>query len=264
MKIYSLIENTTTHQCMHTEHGLSLYIETEKHNILFDSGQTGIFTENAEKLDVDLKKVDIVILSHGHYDHSGGLLRFLECNQTAPVYLSRHAFADVYNAEETFIGIDPKLMESDRLIFVDDLLQIDAGITLYSCNKNEVPYPADNFGLTMKTEAGFVPDDFRHEQYLLLEESGKKVLISGCSHKGILNITEWFNPDVLIGGFHFMKLDPAVSHDADVLQNAAEALLCHNTTYYTCHCTGVEQFSFLKEIMGEQLHYLAAGDVIEI
>lgn len=264
MKLYALIENTTTHENMHTEHGLSLYIETKNHRILFDAGQSGIFTENAEKLGVDLTKVDFVILSHGHYDHSGGLLRFLECNKTAPIYLSRRAFTPVYNAEEKFIGVDPKLQESDRLIYVDDLLQIDEGITLYSCNGNAVPYPADNFGLTIKTEAGLVPDNFRHEQYLLLEEDGKKVLISGCSHKGILNITEWFKPDVLIGGFHFMKLDPAVSHDAAVLQNAAETLLAHDTTYYTCHCTGVDQFAFLKDRMGDRLHYFASGDVIEL
>lgn len=264
MKIYSLIENTTTHPCMHTEHGLSLYIETDKHHILFDSGQTGIFLENAEKLGIDLEKVDFVILSHGHYDHSGGLLRFLKCNKTAPIYLSRYAFSSVYNAEEKFIGVDPALLESDRLIFVEDVLEIDNGVTLYSCNEKTAPYPADNFGLTMKTEVGHVPDDFRHEQYLLLEEDGKKVLISGCSHKGILNIESWFTPDVLIGGFHFMKLDPTVPHGAEVLKNAAETLLQHNTTYYTCHCTGVEQFILLKDIMGEKLYYLASGDQIEL
>ena len=99
--------------------------------------------------------------------------------------------------------------------------------------------------------------------YLLIKENGKRVLFSGCSHKGILNITEWFEPDVLIGGFHFMKLDPSTK-DADVLTAAADELLSYDAKYYTCHCTGIEQFEFLKRIMGDKLSYLSTGMKLEI
>ena len=102
-------------------------------------------------------------------------------------------------------------------------------------------------------------DDFLHEQYLLIEEEGKRILISGCSHKGIFNIAEWFKPDVLIGGFHFMKLDPDAEEDAGFLNKAAEILLRYDTTYYTCHCTGEMQYAFLKEKMGDRLQYAATG-----
>ena len=91
MKITALTENTSADPRFGAEHGLSLYIEANGHRILFDSGQTELFERNASLLGIDLAGVDIAVLSHGHYDHSGGLKRFLELNDSAPVYLHRLA-----------------------------------------------------------------------------------------------------------------------------------------------------------------------------
>lgn len=84
------------------------------------------------------------------------------------------------------------------------------------------------------------------------------MLISGCSHKGILNIVNWFRPDVLVGGFHFMKMPLD-----DRLKASARELDACGTEYYTCHCTGVEQFAFMKPYM-KNLRYLSAGQTIVI
>ena len=92
MKITTLMENTASAECYTAEHGLSIYIETKNHVILFDSGASGAFADNAEKLGVDLGKVEMAVLSHGHYDHGGGLPRFMEKNKTAPIYMSACAF----------------------------------------------------------------------------------------------------------------------------------------------------------------------------
>ena len=101
MKITVLTENTSS--CgLPCEHGLSLYIESNGKRILFDTGQTALFAENAERLGIDLSAVDICVISHGHYDHGGGLGRFLEINDRAPVYLSRHAFGSYFNAKEKY------------------------------------------------------------------------------------------------------------------------------------------------------------------
>jgi 7,8-dihydropterin-6-yl-methyl-4-(beta-D-ribofuranosyl)aminobenzene 5'-phosphate synthase len=83
MKISVLCENTTKKENILSEHGLSLFIETEKHKILFDMGQSDAFLKNAKTLGIDLSTVDIAILSHGHYDHGGGLRAFLEYNEKA-------------------------------------------------------------------------------------------------------------------------------------------------------------------------------------
>ena len=258
MKIYTLIENTSCVDGFAYEHGLSLYIETEKMRILFDSGQSGAFADNAVKLGIDLGKVDVMILSHGHYDHSGGIGRFLELNNTAPVYISSTAFGMHYNAEDRYIGVDEELKNSSRFVFVDDYEEIGKGITLYGADKINAVTPIDSAGLKIKAPSGMIPDTFRHEQYLMIEENNHKVLISGCSHNGILNIMETMKPDVLVGGFHFMK------KSVEEVKAPADKLMEYDTKYFTCHCTGIEQFDCMKQIMGDRLSYLSAGNMIEI
>ena len=258
MKIYTLIENTSCVDGFAYEHGLSLYIETEKIRILFDSGQSGAFADNAVKLGIDLGKVDVMILSHGHYDHSGGIGRFLELNETAPVYISSKAFGMHYNAEDRYIGVDEELKNSSRFVFVDDYEEIGEGITLYGADKINAVTPIDSAGLKIKAPSGMIPDTFRHEQYLMIEENNHKVLISGCSHNGILNIMETMKPDVLVGGFHFMK------KSVEEVKAPADKLMEYDTKYFTCHCTGLEQFDCMKQIMGDRLSYLSAGQVIEV
>ena len=258
MKITALTENTSINENIGAEHGLSLYIETDGHKILFDMGQTDMFERNAKTLCIDLSEVDIAVLSHGHYDHGGGLARFLEINKKAPVYVNEYAFEPHYNGTQKYIGLDISLKNNSRLIFTSNVYKINDSMTLFSCNENRKSYDLGSFGLNMIQDGKFMPDDFRHEQYLLINENGKNVLISGCSHKGIMNIAEWFKPDVLIGGFHFSKL--ALDK---TLENYAETLDKYNTNFYTCHCTGMEQYVFMKKYMS-RLEYLSAGQEIII
>ena len=258
MRIISLVENTTIEESIGAEHGLSLYIEYNEYKILFDMGQTDLFLKNAEKLGIDLSAVDIAVLSHGHYDHGGGLEEFLKINDHAPVYISRYAFEPYYHGKNKYIGLDTKLKESKRIRFTEGITGIREGVTLFHCNEKTGKYDFGSFGLTVKREDEYIPDNFLHEQYMLVEENGKKVLFSGCSHKGILNIVEWFEPDILVGGFHFSKMPLD-----DMLKKYANDLNQFKTEYYTCHCTGTEQFTYMKQYMNH-LFYLSAGQEINI
>lgn len=258
MKITCLIENTASESKFIYEHGLSIVIEYNDKKILFDTGQTDSFALNAEKLGIDLSEIDFCVLSHGHYDHGGGLCKFLEINNNAPVYLNKHAFEPHYNGKDKYIGLDITLKGNDRLVFVDENMTVCNGITLYSCNDRKVISGIDSGGLTVFKDGKLCPDIFLHEQYMLLEENGKRILISGCSHKGIINICEWFKPDILIGGFHFSKYSLN-----DKLQYCSELLNNYGTQFYTCHCTGTEQYEFMKKYI-KKISYLSSGESVEI
>lgn len=251
MKLFTLIENTSGREDLVREHGLSLYIETGSHKILFDMGQSDAFAANAQRMGVDLSSVDFAVLSHGHYDHGGGIGTYLKQNDHAPIYVNRHGFEPHFNAAGKNIGLDPALPK-DRIRFVDSCLSLAPGITLHT-----VPFPpTDTAGMTTKDGQ---PEDFRHEQYLLVEENGTRILFSGCSHKGIVAIAEHFRPDILIGGFHFMKTE-----NETVLRNAALRLLALDCRYYTGHCTGLSQYTYLKTILGSRLHYLDTGSRLDL
>ena len=143
-------------------------------------------------------------------------------------------------------------------MYVDEEKEIAPGLTLYNRPDAVKVMDFGSCGLNVVQDGVMQPEDFRHEQYLLAEENGKRILFSGCSHRGILNIMHWFQPDVLIGGFHLSKfpLD-------ETLASFADRLNTYPTTYYTCHCTGTEQYRFMQSRM-KNLHYISAGDSITL
>ena len=258
MKITVLSENTACRPDVLFEHGLSLYIETDSARILFDMGQSDLFCQNAKTLGIDLAKTDLAVISHGHYDHGGGFAAFRKICPHTPVYVSPHAFGQFYSTK--YIGLPSDVKNDPHILPVMETVQIARKVTLYS----GLPTPCDKTvgkGLYRMENGTLTPDGFDHEIYLMIEENGKKVLFCGCSHKGAPKIVRYFSPDIFFGGFHLKNL--CVENDAAYLKSTAQKLLAQpNTLYYTCHCTGKAQFSFLKKIMKDKLHSLCGGDSI--
>ena len=260
MKITTLMENTARAPWLTAEHGLSLFVEAAGHTFLFDAGQSGAFADNARKLHVDLRRAEFAVLSHGHYDHGGGMIRFLELNRQAKLYLNENAFGGHFNAVGRYIGLPEALRSSPRLILTGDEYAIAPGLTLHTCNDRPLAFPIESAGLTEQVGEFLMPEEFRHEQSVLIEENGTRILLSGCAHKGVLNLLEWFRPDVFVGGFHFKGLSP----DDPRLKAWGERMAAYNTLFYTGHCTGTEQYAVLKGILGERLNALSTGAVFYI
>lgn len=258
MKVHCLIENSASGPGLEAEHGLSLLIESGGLRILFDAGATPTFARNAVRMGIDLGTVDVAILSHGHYDHGGGMLRFLELNSKSPLWASPHAVEPHFNASGKDIGLAPELIGHNRLRPIPaDVLEIAPGITLHAACSIPQPYSAPAAGMSTLRGGIRVPDDFRHELYLLIEEKGRSILFSGCSHRGILNIVGHFQPDILVGGFHLMRTPP------EDLPPIADALSQFPTRYFTGHCTGEHAYDYLSSRLGDQLHAFSTGSMWE-
>ena len=277
MRIINLVENTEGSSGCGVEHGLCFYIETEKHKLLMDTGQTDLLIGNAERLGIDLTLVDTVVLSHGHYDHGGGIMPFAQINPTAKIYVPAAAFGEYYSVnkagEPHYIGLAEEIKELPQVVKVtaeDGIFQIDDELSLFSGIGNEHPIPSANRRLKKKADGELVQDDFAHEQCLVIKEGVKSILLSGCAHHGILNILDRYialygkEPDIVISGFHMMRKNGYSDEDINMIIDTALALRQYKTVFYTGHCTGVEPYNAMKKLMGSQLHYVHSGDEVRI
>ena len=273
MKITTLIEDTCNNPNLTKEHGLSLFLSTCDHRILFDMGQSDQFIKNANSVGIDLSKSDLAIVSHGHYDHGGGLNSFLSVHKSAPVYIRKEAFEPLYakGPSEKFVGLEPATLNSkSRLVFTEDYHKIDDGLILFSQVDKNNKMPQGNQLLYKLLDHTFHQDDFDHEQNLYVEEDYKKFLFTGCSHSGIVNIVEHFHhlfgsyPDYVIGGFHLFNPVTGQSEEDSFLQEIADFFNKTNAVFYTGHCTGAQAYSYLKNKLSDKIQYLSIGTTINL
>ncbi len=277
MKIINLIENTEGNPSCAFEHGLSFYIETSKHKVLLDLGQTDNSIKNARTLGVDLKAVDTVVLSHGHYDHSGGIMAFSRINDKAGIYMQESAGGQHYADDGRlavgdryrYIGIDRDILKLPQVRLLQGDHVIDDELELFTIKNRTHMLPFTNKRLLIKTEEGFIPDDFIHEHFLVVKDKNLVVLMSGCAHNGILSILDAYKekygglPDVVVSGFHLMMKRDYRENELEEIRAIAKELKAYKAKFYTCHCTGVPAFDEMKRIMGDQLEYVHSGEEIK-
>lgn len=267
MKITCLIENTPGNALCAYEHGLSLYVETSKHRLLFDAGQTDAVIRNAEILGIDLKKADSLFLSHGHYDHSGGIDKFSDINKTALIYAQKSAMLPCYHFEK-YIGVSDKLRNNNNLVLLNGDRRIDSELFLFTGITGRRLFPKGNSELETVADGIRQQDSFSHEQCLVITEKDKNILLCGCAHNGIINIldkyTEIFggDPYAVISGFHMMKKSEFTEEDIEIIEETARELMKRNTVFYSGHCTGQPAFDIMKNIMGDRLHAVHSGSTV--
>ena len=254
MKVAVLMENTAQEGCgLVPEHGLSLYIEYRGKRLLLDGGASGRFADNAQKLGVDLADVDLGVLSHGHYDHADGLRRFFQLNQRAKVYVRPQAGGPYFSMTEEgpkFIGVHRDIWEGarERLVPVPGPMELLEGGWLLPDGPKDPAFMGKASNLVCKRgEDDFVPDDFSHEQSLVLEGERGLVVFNSCSHGGIVNIVRGVLDQLpgkrvhaVVGGLHmYAKGGTGMNCSPEYVQSVADALKALGVErILTGHCTG--------------------------
>ncbi len=281
MYIRTIVEDTLNENfpLLKNEHGLSLYIKYNDKNILFDAGPSNVLVSNSEKLNINLKDIDYLILSHGHFDHGGGIIPFLQVNSKAKIFIQRNSFKNYYfkNEQDTeYIGLNPTILEKylDRIVFIDEsVYNITNDIILVPNIIIEKKITYNNKAMLIHEQSNiFKQDYFEHEQAMIIKNNNKFYLFSGCSHKGIINIgnsiKRIFNInhiDYVIGGLHLVDDPISKSPIKDTELDEVSKYLNDNVTQtYSCHCTGDPAYNYLKKTLGDKIQYLRTGSEISI
>jgi len=282
MRVTSLIENETEagRDDLACEHGLSLHIQSGDTTILFDTGSSGAFADNADALGVDLAAVGLAVLSHQHFDHSGGFGRFFEANQTARVYLRDCKVEDrwvkLLKVIKKPIGVDRRLFTRriERFEYLKADTEIAPGVWVLTWIGTKHPKPKGNAHLFVERDGALQPDPFDHEVVLVVREDDGMVVFSGCSHSGILNMVDTARarfPDdrlkAVFGGFHLIGLPifNTMAGTPDEVEEIGRAMLERvDGVTYTGHCTGKKAFAVLAGVMGDALLPFSTGATVEV
>lgn len=266
MKIKILIDNKTKNE-WNAEWGLAVWVEYEGHKILLDAGTSGIFTENADSMGVDLSQVEFGVLSHAHYDHSDGLEAFFERNEDAVFYLRNTCAENCYSKKEgtelTYIGIKPGYLETfaNRIRYVEGDYEVIPGVTLLPHKTKNLEAIGEHAGMYVKIRGQYHPDSYDHEQSLVFDTEKGLVIFNSCSHGGADNIIRevqetWPEKQIyaLIGGLHLFR-----STDGEVRDLAVRIRETGIQHVYTGHCTGDAAMEILKEELGDVVQEFYTG-----
>ncbi len=282
MKITTLVDNRPSpdDRELTAEWGLSLCVELNGRHILVDMGASDAFARNAEHLSIDIASVDVAILSHHHYDHGGGLRRFLELNDHAPIYLGAAPDGDptvkLLGFIRKYVGLDRALLSqhAHRFRVVHERTEVLPGVFVLPHIGGHHARPAGNRHLYLKRGDGLVPDDFRHEIVVAIRERDALVVLTACSHNGLLNMVETASAEfpgvpvkAVVGGFHLAKIPPfhGMSETERAVTDIGRSVLAAGIeTTWTGHCTGKAAFEVLRTAMGERIREIHTGSRIAL
>ncbi len=264
-----LVENKVFRSSLKAEHGLSLFVKTDRRNFLFDLGQTeDVFFSNASQLGVDLESISFIVLSHGHYDHTGALLTVSEVvKKDTVIYAHPLVRVGKYRKQGSlmqYIGVGKapwdEVAEKFMVDFAYGLRQVDEGIYI----SGEIP----DYGYPMSLSEQYVlengdKDEFKDEVGVFLVVNGEVVVITGCSHRGVLNIVEHARRSLnlpvraVVGGFHLHQ------KGVDLVDEIAEGFNAMGVKeLYPMHCSGMEEICRLKERFSGVCEIRSCGDEI--
>lgn len=269
MKFVFLIENKTDRDGLVAEHGLSIYIEAHGRKILFDTGASDLFAKNAEKLKIDLAEVSELVISHGHYDHAGGVPAFCEINKIAPVYVHENAFYENFSLDENGersmdsipwtdherASIDPRIIRTAGVKWLDENIAISGTVP-----RIEGYEPTATFYRILE-DGSVIEDNMDHEQMLVIREPEGLYVFSGCSHRGVVPAIRYareiFGGEkiaALVAGMHLYSADEEMRNKVvgQILEEEIDTVM-------PVHCTGINAICDLKTALGDNCVVATTG-----
>jgi 7,8-dihydropterin-6-yl-methyl-4-(beta-D-ribofuranosyl)aminobenzene 5'-phosphate synthase len=273
MVITTLIENLVYGKGMVSENGLSFFLDTGRCKILIDTGQTGNFVLNAQNLGIDLSETDFLVLTHGHYDHTGGIEDFLDKNDRAKIVSKPDTFSPKFKSKN-YIGFPQSInIPKERVIHLENFMELTDCVFVGTTIKSF--YDIDNHkdGFKVMQEKDYIPDNFDDELFICIKRNEKISIISSCSHNGITNIIETAKQhfklpvSTVVGGFHTKNASRFHT------KNASPDAVGHIIKYFNendvenigiCHCTGIENYPLIKTGCTGNVFYNYTGSRIQI
>ena len=264
LELTVLVENQPAGRGLLGEHGIAFHLRAHDQYVLFDTGQGLTLTHNADHLGIDLAALDAIVLSHGHYDHTGGLPALLERCGAVDIYLHPDAMQPKFNRDGKDIGAPTTALaalgQAKSLRMVEQPTEIVAGLfatgpipRLNAFEDTGGPFYCD----THKQLEDLLPDD--QALYALLPEG--VVVILGCCHAGVVNTLEYISEltegrpiHAVIGGTHLLRANEArLAHTAGLLETLNVQLLAPN------HCTGLNAQCYLRQRFPDRFAEAPAG-----
>lgn len=274
MKITILMDNYSDRDSrLVAEHGFSCLIETPQAKVLFDTGQTGAFIRNAELLEKDLSDIDAIVISHGHYDHTGGLkplsehvgLHSISLWTRAGFFDKKYSKSDgsVHYRGPDFSEVGLKDMHLVHKVVHCPVLEIFPNIYAVGMFERRFELEQPNPHFLVQRNASMQIDDFSDEIMLVVDSGASLTVLVGCSHPGILNmveaVLERFDKPIgaLIGGIHLNKA--SLEH----IQQVIGCLIEKNISMLgLSHCSGDLTLEILQQHAGTFIKQ-SVGSVFE-
>jgi 7,8-dihydropterin-6-yl-methyl-4-(beta-D-ribofuranosyl)aminobenzene 5'-phosphate synthase len=275
IRITTLSENTAGSGDFLGEWGLSILIETEDATVLLDTGKSFSMTYNAETLGIDLNKIDRIVLSHGHSDHTGGLRPILQ-RMRKRVEVIAHPdvwqpkYARREGEQDRYIGIPFRRNELESCGATFHLTPQPLHVAREVMTTGEIPmvtgFEDIDSGLFVKEAAGWKPDKVMDDQALIVKTQQGLAVILGCAHRGIINtlyhaqrIAGTPAIHTVIGGSHLLR-----ASEERLWQTIAALREIGVQRLGLCHCTEQPAASVLAHEFGEKFFFNRAGTVVQL